>query len=193
MIMIGDILVSDLIIDEHFVCDLSRCKGNCCQKGDYGAPVSNKEMRIIEENLDKIKPYLVEDALDLIESEGSFDTFGKYAFEGTRLMSDGSCVFMTRNENGIAQCGIEQANAELHFGFKKPISCHLYPIRVSKNVNTGFQALNYDEWDICSAACSLGKSLKVPVYKFVREALIRKYGQDFYDELDAAAINHKGL
>lgn len=193
MLMIRDVLVSDDIIDEHFVCDLKRCKGNCCQKGDYGAPVSSTEMNVIREKLDEIKPFLSAYAVEVLESEGPFDTFGKYGFNGTRLLSDGACIFMTRDDLGIAQCGIERANTHLKFGFKKPISCHLYPIRVSKNIQSGFEALNYDEWDICHAACTLGKSLKVPVYRFVKDAIIRKYGQEFYDELEAAAINYKGI
>ena len=102
---------------------------------------------------------------------------------GTSLLDDGACVFMTRTTSGIAQCGIEQAWADGKISFRKPISCHLYPIRVNRIPEIAFEALNYDEWEICSAACSLGKELKVPLYAFAREAIIRKYGTDFYNEL----------
>jgi len=88
---------------------------------------------------------------------------------------------------GMAKCGIEQAYLAGATDFKKPISCHLYPIRVNADEKTGFEALNYDEWDICSAACQLGKKEQVPVYRFVKEALVRKYGEDFYEELDMIA------
>ena len=106
-------------------------------------------------------------------------------------MGDGACVFMTYNELGIAKCGIEQAHLAGHIDFKKPISCHLYPVRVKKEPNSGFEALNYDQWDICSAACELGKKEQVPVYQFVKSALIRKYGEAFFEELEASANRGK--
>ena len=106
---------------------------------------------------------------------------------GTSLVNNGPCAFMTKDVNGAAQCGIEQAWRAGEVDFRKPISCHLYPIRVSKNEIAGFEALNYDRWDICSAACSLGAEYQMPVYQFLKEAIIRKYGTEFYEELDAAA------
>ncbi len=187
MIIIQDVLVSDDIVEEHFVCDLNRCKGACCWDGDYGAPVTPKEEESIKNIYPKIKDQLDPEAVRIIEEEGLFKDYNKGKFRGTNLMKNGACVFMTKNELGYAQCGFESYYDEEKSDFKKPISCHLYPIRVSENKSQGFTALNYDRWDICNAACNLGKSLKTPIYRFVKEAIIRKFGQGFYDELEAYA------
>ena len=156
MFLIQEILVSDAVIKERFVCNLNQCKGNCCQEGDYGAPVKFKEMKIIESNIEKYKPYLSDESLNIIDQKGIFDSFGQKQFNGIRLRKDGACIFMGRSEQGIASCTIEEADKKNNLGFKKPISCHLYPIRAEYNPLTGFHALNYDEWDICSPACAYG-------------------------------------
>ena len=106
-------------------------------------------------------------------------------------MPDGACAFMTRDENGIAQCAIEKSHRDGNTKLQKPISCHLYPVRVKTNPVVDFEALNYDRWDICSAACALGKELKVPLYVFVRDAIVRRYGQEFFDELNEVANDLK--
>ncbi len=187
MILVGDILVSEDVVSKKFVCNLNACKGACCVEGDYGAPLPKEETEIIKKHLDKIKPYLSKASVQKIEEKGFFTFSGKDKDFELELMPDGACVFMGRNELGITFCGIEKAYNDDQIDFKKPISCHLYPVRVYKNDKTGFEALNYDQWDICSSACDHGNKKNVSVFEFVKDAIIRKYGSDFYEELEAAA------
>ena len=187
MILIGEILVSEALVKERFVCDLNACKGACCIEGDYGAPLLEEETKYIGEILEPVKAYLSDASIQTIEEKG-FYTWNKSNKDyETELMEDGACVFMGRNELGITFCAIEKAYYDGKIPYKKPISCHLYPIRVHKNRRTGFEALNYDEWDICSAACSKGDKENVRVFEFAKDAIIRKYGEAFYEELEAAA------
>lgn len=191
MILIEDILVSEDILESHFACNLSACKGACCIEGDYGAPLTQDEVLIISDLLSKIKPYLSKASKEKIEEDG-FYTFDKdERIPETGLMEDGACVFMGRDKLGITFCSIEKAYYDGKVDYKKPISCHLYPIRVSSNKVTGFEALNYDQWDICSAACDKGEKKKIKIFEFAKEALVRKYGEEFYEELDAAAKHLK--
>ena len=175
------------MIEQQFLCDLSSCKGACCWEGDWGAPLEDKELEILEKEYEAIRPFLSEEGQKVIEQHGKYTWYEEPKEHGTPLVKGGACAYMTYSEIGIAQCGIERANKAGATNFLKPISCHLYPIRINKEEVANFEALNYDHWDICSAACSLGKKEKLPVYRFVKDALIRKYGQDFYDELHAAA------
>ena len=188
MILIDDILVSQEIVDNYFVCQLQKCKGACCYEGDYGAPLESSELEIIRQNIKKIYPYLSKASQLKIEESGFYtqNANNKEQLE-TALMDDASCVFMGKNELGVTFCGIEKAHLDGELDFKKPISCHLYPVRVTHNKETGFEALNYDRWDICNSACSYGEENKIKIFEFVREALIRKYGVGFYEELTAAA------
>jgi len=188
MVIIDNVLISDDIISEQFVCNLTACKGACCKLGDFGAPVTATEIDQIETNLQKINNEL-SNTSSLSTRADFVTTYSEKHFLGTALQSDGSCVFMTVNELGINQCGIESSFRKGASSFKKPLSCELYPIRVTINEKQGFEAWNYDRWDICSAACSNGKALKVPVYKFLKAAIVRAKGQDFYDQLHAAAIH----
>lgn len=187
MILIQEILISEEIITEHFACRLDKCKGACCVEGDYGAPLNSDEIEIIEGMLPIVRPYLTEASIDKIEKEGSHVYNEETKTHETHLMEDGACVFMGRDPIGITYCSIEKAYNDGRTDWKKPISCHLYPIRVSENEGTGFQAINYDRWDICQSACSAGKSEKIKIYEFVKDGLIRKYGESFYEELEAAA------
>ena len=189
MILIDDKLISDDVVKNHFVCNLKACKGACCYEGDYGAPLEKEEMLVIEEILEHIKPFLSPASVQKIEADG-FSAYNKiHKVHETALMPDDACVFMGRDEIGITFCGIEKAYNAGSINFKKPISCHLYPVRVIKNEKSGFEALNYDRWDICNSACSNGENKKVRIFEFVKDALIRKYGIDFYEELEAAAEN----
>jgi hypothetical protein len=187
MIIVQDILISDDVVEEQFVCNLSACKGACCWEGDAGAPLEAEELPILKAIYPKVKPYLSPAGIAAIEALGEYQLFEEANEYGTTLVDNGPCAYMSLNEFGIAQCGIERAWRDGVVDFRKPISCQLYPIRVAKNEASGFEALNYDRWDICSAACEKGKAERVPVYVFLQEAIIRKYGADFYDELDAAA------
>lgn len=186
MFLINGKLVSDEIFEEKFVCDLSACKGACCVEGDYGAPLEKEETEILDQIQEKLRPFLSETGIKALDENGAYTTQSNVGFT-TTLVNGRECAYMTVNENGIAQCGIETAWKAGATDFRKPISCHLYPIRVKKNEVVDFEALNYDRWNICKAACTLGAKLKVPVYKFLKEPLIRKYGESFYEALEAAA------
>lgn len=187
MIIVQDKLISDDVVSEQFVCNLDACKGACCWEGDSGAPLEKAELPVLKDIYEAVKPYLLPEGVAAIEAQGTAVWFEEANEWGTTLVNNGPCAYMTYDALGIAQCGIEQAWRDGKVAFRKPISCQLYPIRVEKNEVVGFEALNYDRWDICSAACEKGRREQVPVYQFLREALVRKYGQDFYDELDAAA------
>jgi Protein of unknown function (DUF3109) len=187
MIIVQDILVSEELVEENFICNLDKCKGACCWEGDAGAPLETEELRILNRIYPQVRPFLTEEGKNVIDTEGGYKKDAYDGSYGTSLIDNGPCAFMTKDALGIAQCGIEQAWKAGATDFRKPISCHLYPIRISKNDIAGFEALNYDRWEICSAACSLGNKHKVPVYQFLKDALIRKYGEEFYEELDASA------
>lgn len=187
MLVIQGVLISEEIITEYFACDLNACKGACCIEGDYGAPVIKSEMETIRNYTDIISGYLPEESREFLKNSDGFEFYDEAETWGTSCHSDGACVFMTHDEHGIAMCGIEQAWADGKIPFQKPISCHLYPIRVTKNEHTGFEAWNYDRWDICAAACIRGMREQIPLYKFVKNAIIREKGEAFYEELDAAA------
>jgi len=187
MIIVQDKLVSDDVIDKQFMCNLNACKGACCWEGDFGAPLEEEEIQIIQDNYQKIEPYLSDEGKLVISEKGKYTYFEEPAENGTPLLKNGACAYMTYNKIGMAQCGIEMAHRDGKIDFKKPISCHLYPIRIHKEEHSIYEALNYDIWDICSAACQKGKEEKIAVYQFAKDAIIRKYGIDFYEELDAAA------
>ncbi len=191
MYIIQEKLVSDEVFTQKFVCNLNACKGACCWEGDFGAPLEKEEVTILNNILPKVLPYLSDASQERLLSKGVATWYREANEDGTTLMDDGACAFLTYENNGIAKCGIEKAYEAGDINFKKPISCHLYPIRINKVEGVDFEALNYDEWDICSAACSLGEALKVPVFQFVKEALIRNYGKDFYEEMEAAYENFK--
>lgn len=180
MIKVGEVLVSDDIKQVEFVCHLEKCKGACCVEGDLGAPLEEDELEQMRAIQNEVKPYLMPDGIKAIEEQGPFilDEDGDFS---TPTIGGRECAYAIYDTNGVLKCGIEQAYLDGKIGFRKPISCHLYPIRITKK--KGFEAVNYHKWSICSAACSFGKSLKVPLYKFLREPLIRKYGQAWYDEL----------
>ncbi len=195
MILIQDKILSEDVIEKQFICDLTRCKGDCCQDGDFGAPVTPNEQLIMKDIYDDVIPYMDQDCLDKVEQKGMFTHFKEdkedIDFIGTTLMDDGRCVFMGRNEIGISYCSIEKAFLDKKVSWQKPVSCHLYPIRVEEDKNTGMTYVNYNKWDICSAACEKGKKADVAVYEFTKDALIRKFGEPFYEELDALAQYHK--
>lgn len=193
MFVIQDILVSEALLEEQFVCHLDKCKGACCWEGDYGAPLEPDEIDTLHHLLPEIKGFLTAESIALIEQGGPTEFFAEPGFRGTRLHENGACAFLTFDADGVAKCGIEQAYEADAINWKKPVSCHLYPVRIKKIEHMSFEALNYDKWDICSAACTLGSKLKVPLYVFVKDALVRKYGEDFWNELDVVARDlHSG-
>lgn len=185
MLKIKNTLVSEDLLDNDFVCNISQCKGACCVEGEAGAPLEEKELQILEDNFDAITPYLNESGKTAIRDQGKFVRgIGNDEWE-TPLVNGKECAYAVFSNEGIAQCGIENAYRDNKINWKKPISCHLYPIRVQEY--SEFTGVNYHHWKICDTACSLGRQLKVPVYQFVKEALIRKFGKEWYKELEKVA------
>ena len=183
MFQLGKTIVSEDILEKEFVCNLSACKGACCVDGDAGAPLSEEETKILEDIFPKVKSYLRPEGIAAIEAQGAWVAGADGELE-TPLIDNKDCAYVIF-DGETALCGIEQAYNEGVLDWKKPVSCHLYPIRVKDF--SEFAAVNYDKWDICDDACALGKELEVPVYKFVKEALIRRFGPDWYSELELVA------
>jgi len=184
MIAIDNTLVSEDLIRKKFVCDLNRCKGACCVAGDAGAPVAADEYKALERNYEGIKPYLTAKGIKSVEKYGLYVT-DKDGDVVTPLVGGNKECAYTVFENGIAGCGIEKAFNDGKSDFRKPVSCHLYPVRITSYKD--YDAVNYHDWEICSPACKLGKALQVPVFRFLKDALIRKYGSDWYLKLEVAA------
>ena len=185
MLQIGNAIVSLDVIEKKFICDFGKCKGACCVEGDSGAPLDEDEKAILDEIYPVIKEYLTEKGIEEIEKQGTsvVDADGDLV---TPIINDKECVY-TVFENGLALCGIEKAFLDGKISYRKPISCSLYPIRIQKYPE--FDAVNYNKWNICAPARELGFKMGTPVYKFLKEPLIRKYGEDWYKELEYAAEN----
>lgn len=187
MIVIDNKLISDEIIEEQFVCDLNKCKGACCVDGDAGAPLQFDELKNIDEVVDIVLPYLNDESKDEINKQGRY-VYDKEFGWVTPTIKSKVCVYGIVDKKGIVKCGIEQAYLDGKINWKKPISCHLFPIRISVSENEETEFVNYEpRKDLCKAACNLGKKLKVPVYIFLKDAITRKYGPDFYETLAASA------
>lgn len=188
MFQLGKTIVSEEIIKKDFVCNLSACKGACCVDGDAGAPLDLEETKILEEIYPKVKPFLRKEGIAAIEAQGTFTTndFGEHE---TPLINGADCAYVFFDKKKTALCGIEEAYNQGVIDWKKPVSCHLYPVRVKDY--TEFSAVNYHKWEICDDACTLGKELQVPVYKFVKQALVRKFGEDWYMELEKVAEKYR--
>ncbi len=181
MIIVENTLISENIVDRKFVCDISKCKGECCVSGDAGAPLEESEIPVLEKFYPFYKEYMTEKGVKTIRKHGFYE-LGNDREYLTPLVREGNYCAYVYFDGEIAKCAIEKAYMEGKINFKKPISCHLYPIRITsfKDVD----ALNYHDWDICQSACNLGEELNIPVYKFLEEPLKRKYGEDWYRELD---------
>lgn len=189
MIAIDNVLLSDQIVEEQFVCDLDKCKGGCCVDGDCGAPLTAEEAGIIADIYPTIKPFLTKEYIHEIEKQGTHTMDDEYGYV-TPTVNGGICVYGITDELGIVKCGIEKAWKAGKVSFRKPISCHLYPIRITSH--DGYEAVNYEPRpSLCKPACKLGKQLKVPVYVFLKDSLTRKYGPEFYGALEAVANKMK--
>lgn len=184
MFQLGKTIVSEDLLEKEFVCNISACKGQCCIDGEAGAPLEKEETLILEKIYPKVKPYLRKEGIKAIEEQGTWITsdFGELE---TPLINGADCAYVIFDEKNTALCAIEEAYNQGEVDWKKPISCHLYPVRVKGY--SEFSAVNYHKWDICDDACSLGQELQVPVYKFVKQALVRKFGQNWYNELEKVA------
>jgi hypothetical protein len=181
MIQVQNTLVHEDIVKENFVCNLNKCRGACCIEGDSGAPLEKSELAVLEEIYPLVKPFMTEKGIEAIERSGAWVKDFEGDYTTPCVDTNKECAYVTW-ENGITKCAIEKAYEEGLIGWKKPISCHLYPIRITNYPE--FDVLHYDRWNICSDACSFGKELKVSVYAFLKEPLIRKYGEEWYEELE---------
>ena len=191
MIAIDNILVSDQVAKEQFLCDLDKCKGACCVDGDAGAPLNKAELKNIDQVFDAVLPYLNEQSRSEIERQGRY-VYDKEFGWVTPTINSQVCVYGIVDEKGIVKCGIEQAYNDGKVKWKKPISCHLFPVIVKESRDAVTQYVNYEpREDSCKAACALGKKVKLPVYQFLKEPLIRRFGEEFYNALDAAAKHLK--
>lgn len=190
MIVIDNVMISDHVVEEQFVCDLNHCKGGCCVDGDAGAPLTDEELNLLNESYEAIKPYLGRDGKAVIEDEGRYVYDRGFGWV-TPTVRHKMCAYGYVDHKGIVKCAIEKAYNDGLISWKKPISCHLFPIRTKLSKDKEREYVNYEpREDLCSAACKLGKSLKVPVYVFLKDALIRKYGEDFYEALDKVAKDY---
>lgn len=184
MVQIQDTLVSLDVFREQFCCDLSRCKGQCCVEGDAGAPVDEEEIADLEEAAELLADELTTEARQVIDEEGvvCIDRDGTFV---TSVVDDRDCVFAVKGDDGTTLCAIDRACREGRCQVQKPLSCALYPIRLS-DVG-GMTALNYHRWDVCQPACELGRQLHMPVWKFLKEPLVRAFGEDWWKECELVA------
>lgn len=184
MIQIQDTILSNDIFEAHFICDLCKCKGTCCVEGESGAPLESGEREAIEEILPVIFDELSTEAKKLIEEQGIayVDYDGEWV---TSIINGRECVFTYFDENEVCGCVIERAYREGRIPVAKPISCHLYPIRLQRYKD--FTAVNYHRWSVCKPALKLGKKEGVKIYEFLKEPLIRKFGENWYNEVCEAA------
>ena len=188
MIAIDNVLISDLVVSQQFVCDLDKCKGGCCEDGDAGAPLEKDELDQLNNIYEIVKPYLTPAGIKEIEGRGRYNYDQEFGWV-TPTIEGKLCAYGFKDAKGIIKCGIEQAYYDGKITWKKPISCHLYPIKMGKTKT--HETMNYEPREtMCSPGCKLGKKLKVPVYVFLKEALIRKYGEGFYQALEQIAQEH---
>ena len=184
MIEVQHTLVHEDVVRENFVCNLNKCKGACCIEGDSGAPLERSELAVLDEIYPHVKPYMTAKGIAVIEEYGTYVKDAEGDYTTPCVDTNKECAYVTW-ENGISKCAIEKAYGDGKIAWKKPISCHLYPIRITNYPE--FDVLHYDRWNICSSACAFGNEVKVSVYEFLKEPLIRKYGEEWYKELEEKA------
>ncbi|TRZ82991.1 MAG: DUF3109 family protein [Sediminibacterium sp.] len=191
MIIIDNVLVSDLLVEEQFVCDLSKCKGACCEDGDAGAPLENKEKEYVKEFYDKVKPYMTKEGIKEVKEVGPYLYDREFGWV-TPTVNGKICAYGYK-EKGVIKCAFEQAYNDGKIPWKKPLSCHLFPIKIQQSkLDPKMEFVNYEpREDLCKSGCSLGVKLKVPAYQFLKESIVRKYGEIFYETLDATAKHLK--
>lgn len=183
MIRIDDTLISEDVFEKRFLCDLSACKGACCVEGESGAPIDPEEIGLMEDALPEVKPYMRKEGIERVDEVGVFtvDTDGEYV---TPLVDGKECAFVNFDKNGIAKCAIEMAYRDGKIDFPKPISCHLYPIRLTKLKD--FTAVNYHHWPVCDPARACGAKLDVKTFRFLKDPIIRKFGEPYFRQMEAA-------
>lgn len=180
MLEIENTLVSTAVLEALFICDIAACQGACCVEGDAGAPLEEDELDVLNEIYPKLEPFLREEGKAAIESQGKYlkDEEGDWV---TPLVNNRECAYAIFDECGVASCGIEKAYEAGEVDFRKPISCHLYPVRLSKVGE--YIALNYHQWNLCSSACKKGEDESLSLVDFAKTALVRKFGEQWYEQL----------
>jgi len=185
MIAIENVLISDDVVEQQFVCDLAKCKGGCCEDGDAGAPLQKTEMAIVKAVYETVKPYMSQEGIAVIEKTGFYEYDREFGWV-TPTVEGKICAYGIRDKKGVIKCAFEQAYNDGKIEWKKPISCHLYPIKIKHTKE--YEMVNYEPREsLGSSGCDLGKKLKVPAYVFLKEALVRKYGEEFYNALEQVA------
>jgi hypothetical protein len=181
MLELDHTLISDDLKTAFFVCDLSKCKGACCVEGDLGAPLEDQELEIMDAIYPEVAPFLSDAGNRAISEQGTYikDYEGDYS---TPTVDGEECAYAIYDADGVLKCGIEEAYHQGKIDFQKPLSCHLYPVRITSYQH--YDAVNYDQWRICDPACDLGKSLQMPLYRFLKAPLVRKYGEQWYRRLE---------
>lgn len=180
MIAIGSTLCSEEVFTHAFVCDLGKCQGACCVEGDAGAPLRDEELLVLDRIRPALEPFLRPEGLAALAEQGNYvrDSDGEWV---TPLVAGKECAYVVF-KGGTSFCGIETAHRAGVVDWPKPLSCHLYPIRVTSYKT--YDALNVDHWKVCEPACSLGRELNVPVFRFLKNSLIRAYGTEWYEEAE---------
>ncbi len=181
MIIIGNCILSDELMEEQFVCDLPACLGGCCVEGDAGAPLSEEECQVLESIAGRVAPFMITEGVEAIDKQGYWVRDGDGDLT-TPLVDGKQCAYVFYGETGVAMCAIEKAWEAGLIDFQKPLSCHLYPIRIQSYPH--YEALNYHRWPLCDPARLNGKKHRVRVYRFLKDALVRKYGEAWYEELE---------
>ncbi len=189
MILIQNIFIDPNVLSTEFQCNVSACKGACCVEGDIGAPVLPEESKEMSGIVSAIEPFISNKGVQKLKSFGTSVYYEKEKTEGTPLIDNGACAYAVRDSNGVILCGMEKAFLAGATSFKKPVSCELYPIRVEVHPENGCYILKYDKWDICNPACSFGQKNSMPLYRFVKNGLVRRFGAEFYEILDQYAIS----
>lgn len=187
MLIVDNCIISDNLADLRFCCDLAQCKGACCVEGDCGAPLEKEEIPILERIYPEVKPYMTPEGIEAVEREG-VSSLDVDKLPCTPLVNNRECAYAI-SENGVTLCAIEKAYRDGKIDFQKPISCHLYPVRIEDFGE--FKAVNYHEWDICRCAVYKGKECGQPLYIYLKEPLIRRFGQEWYDELVEQCENYQ--
>jgi hypothetical protein len=188
LIAIENVLVSDEVVSSHFVCDLVKCKGGCCEDGDAGAPLTREELGYVNQYFDTVKPYLTPEGLTVLEKNGRYEYDREFGWV-TPTIAGKMCAYGYRDGAGIIRCSFEQAYNEGKTSWKKPISCHLYPVKVKHTDE--YELVNYEPREgMCNPACALGEKLKMPTFVFLKEALVRKFGEEFYSALEQVAAQY---
>jgi len=185
MIIIGQCLVSEEIFEEQFVCDLAACKGACCVEGESGAPVEMDELPLLEASLEAANEFMTKKGKAAIAAKGNYVLDNDGDLVTTLVGNHGECAYAFFDDGGIAKCSFEKAFLEGKSTWRKPVSCHLYPIRLGKSAQ--YITVNYHRWLLCEPACACGIKMKVPVYRFLKDALVRRFGVSWYVELEQAS------